>query len=401
MAGTERVRVKMTTASVAKHLVAPDDPRRPTMIYDTELSGFGAYRASARPGSYFIHYRVNRQQRKKVIARVNEINVADARDEAARIKLAARQGTDLLAERKLEADQAKTLGEAYAEYLELLKRRNASPRTFEGYEMNWRLCLSAHSSKPLRSISKADLRHWHSKWGQRGATTANHVARLFRAVYNHALKTTDGLPPNPEIAVDYFPEKKSRKRLEWEDLPDWLGKVRVLDNPTRRCFWRFLLYTGLRRSDACSVRWDDIEGDWLHRPCPKGGEDFAFDLPLSQKLHEIIRESRRVRDVMFPNSPYVFPANSASGHLSAPKEKAFLEITPHMLRRSFATACVEAGLDPYTTKRLLNHRVSGNDVTSLYVQPSRTFLLEKMEVVSEYIAEKGGEAKLLLPAPLN
>ncbi|WP_161599926.1 integrase arm-type DNA-binding domain-containing protein, partial [Halococcus hamelinensis] len=106
--------------------MAPDDPRTPTMIYDTELSGFGAYRASTRPGSYFIHYRVKRQQRKKVIARVNEINVADARDEAARIKLAARQGTDLMAERKLEADQAKTLGEAYAEYLEVLKRRNAS-----------------------------------------------------------------------------------------------------------------------------------------------------------------------------------------------------------------------------------------------------------------------------------
>lgn len=232
MPSGENLRIKLTTATITKYLIPPGDPNKPTTIYDTELAGFGAYRVSDRPGSYFVHYRIHKQQRKKVIGRINEINVADARDEAAKIKFAARQGSDLMAERRLEADQAKTLGEAYSEYLEVLKRRNASPRTFEGYEMNWRLCLSIHASKPLRSVSRAEIRRWHSKWGQRGATTANHVARLFRAIYNHALKTTDGLPPNPAIAIDYFPEKKSRKRLEWEELPEWLRKVRALENPT-------------------------------------------------------------------------------------------------------------------------------------------------------------------------
>lgn len=148
---------------------------------------------------------MNKKQKKKTIARVNEINVVDARDEAARIKLAARQGMDLIAERQRQADQDKTLGDAYAEYLEMLTRKKASPRTMEGYEQNWRLSLSKHASKPLHEISKADLRRWHTEWGKRGATSANHVARLFRAVYNQALKTTDGLPPNPSIAVDYFP----------------------------------------------------------------------------------------------------------------------------------------------------------------------------------------------------
>lgn len=155
---------------------------------------------------------------------------------------------------------------------------------------------------------------------------------------------------------------------------------------------------GLRRSDACSVRWDNIQGNWLHRQCPKGGEDYAFDLPLSQKLQEILIEAR-VCDVMFPDSPYVFPANSASGHLSAPKEKKFFEITPHMLRRTFATACVEAGLDPYTTKRLPNHSVSRNDVTSLYVQPSNEFLLGKTQFVATYIGQKSVETKLLPHLP--
>jgi hypothetical protein len=46
MTGTEKLRIKLTAASVAKHLIVPDSPGKPTLIYDTELAGFGVYRAS-------------------------------------------------------------------------------------------------------------------------------------------------------------------------------------------------------------------------------------------------------------------------------------------------------------------------------------------------------------------
>jgi hypothetical protein len=59
-----------------------------------------------------------------------------------------------------------------------------------------------------------------------------------------------------------------------------------------------------------------------------------------------------------------------------------------MLRRTFATACVEAGLDPYTTKRLLNHTVARGDVTALYVKHSGEFLKAEMERVSQYVSSK-------------
>lgn len=261
------------------------------------------------------------------------------------------------------------------------------------------MSLSQYAKVALRDISKADIRQWHTKWGARGSTSANQTVKLFRAVYNQALRTTDGLPPNPCVAVDYFPEAKARPKVEWADLPDWLEKVRQLENPMRRCFWRFLLYSGLRRADASSLRWEDVAGNWIHRPTPKGSTAYAFDLPMSPQLKCIVDEARRVHDVLFPDSPYVFAAHSASGFISAPREKSFREISPHMLRRTFATACIEAGLDPYTTKRLLNHRVASGDVTSLYVQPSKDHLLDKMAIVGAYIADKNDDGELLLPAP--
>ena len=202
--GASSQKIKLTTASLAKHLVPPIDSRKPTTLYDSELAGFGAYCTSDRPESYFFHYRFNKQQRKTVIGRTNELNVADARDEAASIKLEARRGNDLLAERRLQRDRAKTLGQVYEEYLELLFKKGSSYRTIEGYQMLWARFWSSKSTTPLKDFSKAELRRLHSAWGENGITIANHAVRLFRAMYNHALKTTDGLPPNPTHAVDYF-----------------------------------------------------------------------------------------------------------------------------------------------------------------------------------------------------
>ncbi|WP_144055487.1 hypothetical protein [Octadecabacter antarcticus] len=58
----------------------------------------------------------------------------------------------MLAELKRKLDQAKTLGEAYTKYQDVLARLNSSPGTVVGYAMKWRVCLSMHVSKPLRRV---------------------------------------------------------------------------------------------------------------------------------------------------------------------------------------------------------------------------------------------------------
>ncbi|HCR66529.1 tyrosine-type recombinase/integrase [Oceanicaulis sp. UBA2681] len=327
-----------------------------------------------------------------MIARVSEISVADARAEAIELKLAGRKGEDLIQARRLAAERGLTLGDAYPPYLEALKRKGGSPRTFSQYKSNWKLCLLPNANRPLAQITKHDLRSWHTSWGKRGPTTANKALALFRAIYNHAIRTTDGLPPNPAMAIDPFQERNSQPVLTWEALPEWLDLVDQLENPTRRAFWRFVLYSGLRKRDACTVRWDEVFEDRVHRPNPKGGRNKAFDLPLSSQLKAILADAREAHTVFMPNSPFVFPAaRSVDGHIERTSEKTIPGVTPHVLRRTFATACVEAGLDPYTTKRLLNHTTARGDVTALYVKPSSDFLLESMGRVSDYIDRKSGK----------
>lgn len=381
-------RIKLTNANIARYLTSPPDGVKQSTLYDTEIPGFGVYRNVTGPARYFVHFRVGQRQRKKMTGLVTEMSLSDARAEAGVLKVAARQGRDVIQERKEELQRGISLGEAYLAFMDALERKGGSPRTIKGYSQNWKTRLSKHSSVPLGSISKADIRGWHKKWGACGPTAANQTLRLFRAVCNHALRTSDGLPPNPSNAVDQFRERGERRWLEWDALPAWMADVARLENPIRRALWPFLLYSGLRRSDAASIRWDEIGETSIHRPNPKGGRLKAFDLPLSSKLAEILRDAREAHSLLFPMSPYVFPANSASGHVETLKEKTIPHVSPHMLRRTFATACMEAGLDPYTTKRLLNHTVARGDVTALYVKQSSRFLRNEMERVSAYIGGK-------------
>lgn len=378
-------RVKLTNAAISRYLTVPTESVKQTTLYDTEIPGFGVYRNATGPARYFVHFRIGTRQRKKMIGLTTEISLANARMEAGTLKIAARQGRDLIREREEKSYRGITLAEAYSSFMDALERKGGSPLTIKGYNQIWTSRLSKQQTVPLNEISKSVIRSWHRKWGQDGPTAANHSLRLFRAIYNHALRTSDGLPTNPSFAVDQFRERGERKRLEWDVLPAWMADIQRLENPIRRALWPFLLYSGLRRSDATSVRWDEIGKASIHRPNPKGGRLKAFDLPLSSKLLEILRDAREAHQLLFPTSPYVFPANSASGHIETLREKTIPHITPHMLRRTFATACIEAGLDPYTTKRLLNHTVARGDVTALYIQQSGSFLQLEMDRVAAYI----------------
>lgn len=385
-------RFKFTATSLARYLVAPSSASRQVVVWDADTRGLGAYRGKTGAGSYFVHYRVGARQRKATLGRVNEIALADARVRAAEIVLAARQGR--APDEKKPAEEAPveeaghlTLADAFAEYTKSLGRKEASPKTLELNEHNWRKMLAPHAGRELRTLTRREVRAWHEGWGPIGPTSANQGARLLRAVYNYADKRlADDLPANPCVAVEFFAERGTRRVLSWEDLPGWWGRVLELQNPVRRAYWKLLLFSGLRMTDAATVRWEDLRGGVLHRPSPKGGRSRAYDLPVTRQVREILDEAREAAERLRPGSPWAFPANSACGHVLNMRERvAFPGVWPHDLRRTYATACAEAGVDPYTIKLLLNHAMDKGDVTARYVRPSAGHVADAAQRVADFL----------------
>jgi integrase len=119
--------------------------------------------------------------------------------------------------------------------------------------------------------------------------------------------------------------------------------------------WLVMLLTGLRRGHALTVKWEHLDQDGvLSVPSPKGGEAKAFKMPLPRLL---IQELGEVRDLTRPlESPFVFPSKGAkSGQIENMSRTKGFPYALHMMRHTYRTHAMEAGVDFQTVTLLLNH----------------------------------------------
>jgi integrase len=264
--------------------------------------------------------------------------------------------------------------------------------------------------RPLKTLTPADMQDRAARvHTNHGKYSAIRFVRTVKAVYNSSLKRYRDLPPNPATAVDLKAKKyRSQRRQEpiaWEDLPAWAKTVnedpRV--NEVRADWYWFVLLTGLRDNDARTVRWEhvDFEAGTIHRPKPKGGEDRAFTVPVSEPVLAILRR-RRERNAIWlgeDDQGWVFPSrarqggavkNLGSGRPRGDDGKDLLP-SPHRLRDTFASAAWEADIHPLTLKVLMNHTLpnaASGDVTEGYIRVSGEKLRNAAERIAVFILTK-------------
>lgn len=159
-----------------------------------------------------------------------------------------------------------------------------------------------------------------------------------------------------------------------------------------RDFLLLALFTGMRRNEVASLRWDyiDLEGRALHISKTKNGD--PLDLPLADFMVNLLTKRRATTGP----SPFVFPSRGKTGHLVESKKftarvtaRSGVVFTLHDLRRIFVSIAESLDVPHYALKRLLNHRLTG-DVTAGYIvsQPER--LRGPVEAVADKILELAG-----------
>ena len=100
----------------------------------------------------------------------------------------------------------------------------------------------------------------------------------------------------------------------------------------------------------------------LHISKPKGGKKRAFDIPLSRQMILCLIRAIRFGREMHPSQAreWVFPADSASGHLAETKEdRDELSKWGNDLRQTFRTIATAAGVSEIDAKLLMNHAMPG------------------------------------------
>ena len=178
-------------------------------------------------------------------------------------------------------------------------------------------------------------------------SAANNVMRNLGKIWDYVEPENDNIPSNPvRVAMKrrWYEERKNQPIID--DLAAWKEQIDGLKNTLHATFYRLLLATGLRKSEAAGLKWEHVHNDHIHLPMTKNGK--PFDLPITPLHHRILAEAKGLDDV------YVFPAM---------RGKRRPMTTPHPItwachahRRTFLTIAVgEAKLLSEVAGRLTNH----------------------------------------------
>lgn len=223
-----------------------------------------------------------------------------------------------------------------------------------------------------------------------GYHAANSALRILRTVWNLVEGTTP-LPPNPisRLKRAWYPERRRDRIVRASQLPAFYRAICALENATQRDYLLLLLFTGLRRTEAASLTWADIDFDEgiirLRATKTKSGR--RLDLPMPDYVRELLTARRAIG---VEEGDWVFAATSKSGHIAEPRaaldviaDKTGIRVSPHDLRRGFITAAESLDLSAYALKGLVNHSLGGSDVTGGYVIASAERLRAPMQRVTD------------------
>lgn len=147
-----------------------------------------------------------------------------------------------------------------------------------------------------------------------------------------------------ELLIKPKHEKKVGSSLSNDELQDFLNKISFsrLQN-----FYLFCLLSGCRRSEALNLKWSDIdfENKTIHIPGTKTKLSDRI-LPLFDDLEKLLRKIKITNNNVFH-------------HRAEFVTKKFKDYCPnhklHDLRHTFATRCLECGINIKFVQKWLGH----------------------------------------------
>ena len=220
--------------------------------------------------------------------------------------------------------------------------------------------------------------------------------RALRLLYNFAAERDPSLPPNPvrRLKRQWFHVPRREGLVRAQDLAKFYAAVTALPNPVARDYLLLLLFTGLRRGEAASLTWDDVDltSRIIRLPATRTKSGRKLDLPMTTIVYDMLVARRKIGD-----AGWVFPSNSRGGAIAEPKFPlsqvalaSGVRVSAHDLRRTYITVAESADISPLALKALVNHSLGGNDVTSGYIMMTAERLRAPAQKVADRIKQLCG-----------
>ena len=378
----------MPTVDLTAKLARASQPGpKDAILFDKALPGFGLRIHPSGRKVWIVQARIEGRSRRIVIARHDEIDLAQARRRArdllARIRAGGNPADDIQRER-----ETPTLREFADQYL-----RRSEPHWKPSGRRTVRIYLKARilpsfGRMPLDRIGPEDVAAWFDAASRDRPGAANRAFEILRAMMNRAEEW--GLRErgsNPCIGIAKNPRNHVARFLDMDELAR-LG--RALDAHEAR--WpeavaaiRLLALTGCRRNEVLDLRWRNIGADALNLEDSKTG---PRSVPLGEAARAHIAALPRPRDpdaFLFPRRAEgrgVWVLTNCWRTVCADAKLGRLRL--HDLRHTAASQAVMAGENLPLVGKLLGHR--RHKTTAGYAHLADGHLVETAEKVGSLIA---------------
>jgi integrase len=386
------------------------------------VAGFGARRQKGEAIAYVLKYRVDGRQRWATIGRHGSPWTPDlARAEARRLLGEVARGADPAAQKR-EARKAATVAELCDDYFagvsagRVLTRRGMAKKPSTVAIDRGR--IERHIKPVLgrlkvAAVTRRDIERFRDaiadgetaatiKTGKHGlarvtggAGNATRVLGLLGGIFQYARRR--GLrADNPVHGIERRPDGRRERRVsnaEYAALGEALRAMPATTWPLAVAAARFLALTGWRRGEMLALKWSEV--DLATRTARLADTKTGASMrPLSRAACDVLRNLPRLGDLTFPASKGADQPMRGFHKVwlkIAAKAALPADVTPHILRHSFASIAADLEFSELTIASLLGHRKAS--VTSRYTHHADAVLLKAADAVSDWVSELMGDAK--------
>ena len=279
-------------------------------------------------------------------------------------------------------------GDSLNEFLDqwlLITKQNVKPKTHYDYQNILKYARGRFGNSRLQDIKGDHIQFLYTGMLEKGLSPR--TVKLLHIVLNSALNTAvkwGRIPYSPTNRV--IAPKQRRKEIDVWSIGEVREFLKVISTHRHRSVYQLMLYTGIRRAEACGLTWSDVDLDNQTLRVQRNlqrivGEGLVEGTPKTRRsLRKIalgksaIATLRNQRNTMLEfklsagpawiNKDWVF--TNETGNPTDPdklttefkgliRKTKLTQITLHGLRHTFASLSIMAKIDAKVLSESLGH----------------------------------------------
>jgi integrase len=307
--------------------------------------------------------------------------------------------------RRQNADKI-TLGELFREYMDKYAMEHC--KTWRQMENAFRAYLSHWERTPVGQIKRAEVQMLINKLGkENGKATANRTLELIRAIINKGKQWSFVSGENPATGVTKYKLKPRERFVYEEELPRLIAAIEAEENEDIRDYVLISLYTGARKSNVLSMRWEYVNLDSATWTIPDTKNDTSQVILLTGPELAILKRRFDARKSE-KDFEFVFPGKGGAKHLVEPKKgwqrilnaANIRDLHLHDLRRTLGSYMAMTGTSLSVIGNALNHK-DVSTTRKVYAHSAREAERKAREIAHDRMFAKKADESNVVKMPVS